>query len=87
MPVQPLEGIQANSAKVGSAKLHQRLAFERIELQIDFEIFLVLSKSCRKIFLLRDSHSVGVDHQMADGSCLRHLNDGEKVRMHGWLAA
>ena len=87
VPVKAFESVQPNAAKVGAAKLHQRLAFERIKLQIDFEIFLVLSKSCHKIFFLRDPHAVRVYHQMANRSCLCHLNDGEKVRMYGRLAA
>jgi hypothetical protein len=76
----------ADAAEVGPAELHQGIAFEGIELQVDFEVFLHLRKALYEIFFLGNADAIGVDHQVPDRASLGHLHDLEKVWVNGELA-
>src|ERR1035441_9094230 len=65
--VQFFERVFADAAEVGAPELHQRFALEGIELEIDFEVFFVVSQALHEVFFLRDADTVRVHHQVAMG--------------------
>src|SRR5579863_6687980 len=86
-PIEPLQSFLADAAQVRAAQLHQGVALERVELQIDFEMRHEGGKALGELLVLRDANAVGVYHQVADGPFLAHLEDAEKIGMQRGLAA
>ena len=84
---QILQRFAAHAAQVGAAQVHQGVAPERIELEIDFEPALALGELRDEIGLLRDADAVGVDHGVADRPPPHRIEDGEELGMQGRLAA
>src|SRR5579864_1518689 len=84
--IQFFESVVADAAKIGAAEFHQGIALERIELQIDFEIFFVIRQALYEILFLCDADSVGVQHEMPDGTSLSHLHNLKKIRVHRGLS-
>ena len=85
--VQPIDGALPDGAQIGAAKLHKRIAFEGIKLEIEFEVRHVGGEASNELFVLGDPDSVGVHHQVANRALLRQIKDAEKIRMHCGLAA
>src|SRR5437016_3208468 len=81
------DGIETDATQIGAAQFHQRLAFEGIKLQVDFEVVRVRGEAFNEGFVLRNTHAVGVQHQMTDGARFGEVEDSEKVGMHGRLTA
>ncbi len=84
--VQAFDGPLANAAQIAAAQIEQRFAFERIELQIDFEVF-DFREAFYEFFVLRDFQAVGIDHQVTNGLRLGHFYDREKIGMESGFAA
>ena len=63
---QILQRLLTYFAQVRTAKIDQRIALKRIELQIDFKAAFVLRQPGHEIGLARDPQAVGIDHHMAD---------------------
>ena len=87
MTFQVIQGLLPDPAQVGAAQIDQRVSLQRVELQIDFKAALVLCQPRREIRLARDSQAVGIDHDMADRAGADRVEDREKLRMRGRLAA
>ena len=87
VPFEIFQGLLPDPAQVGAAQIDQRVALQRIELQIDFKSALVLCQPRHEIRLARDAQAVGVDHDMADRAGANRVEDREKLRMQGRLAA
>ena len=85
--VEAFEGLLAGAAEVGAAELHERLALERIELQVELESGHVLGEARGEGFVLCDAEAVGVDHEVLDGPRLAGVEDLEKLRVDGGFAA
>jgi hypothetical protein len=82
-----LQRLEPHAPQVGAAQLHERVTFERIELQIDFEPALPFGEPGGKIRLLRDPDAVGVHHHVADRSRPHQLEHVEEFGMQRRLAA
>ncbi len=87
MPLEVLKRGAADAAQIRAAQVHQRLALERIELQIDLEPALALGQPRDEIRLARDAQPVGVDHHVADRPRPHRIEDGEQIGMQRRLAA
>ncbi len=87
VPFEIFQRLAAHPPQVRAAQVHQRVALERIELQIDFEPALALGQLRDEIRLLRDAQAVGIDHHVADRAAARLVEDREELRMQGRLAA
>ena len=66
--------------------MHQGLALEGIELEIDFEIIFVVGEAFDEIFFFGDADAVGVDHQMLDWAALGQFHNLEKIWVDGGLS-
>ena len=85
--VEFFEGLGADAAEVGAAELHERVALERVELEVELELRHVGGEALGEAVFLRDADAVGVDHQVLDGAALGGVEDGEEVGVDGRLAA
>ncbi len=82
-----LQRLLPHAPQVGAAQVHQGVALERIELQVDFEPALLLGEAGGEVRLLRDAQAVGVDHHVADRARAHRVEHGEEVGMQRRLAA
>src|SRR4051812_9798742 len=87
MPLEILQRLLAYFSQIGAAEIDQRLAFERVELQIDLEAALVFREPRHEIRLARDSKPVGVDHDMANRAGAYRGENCEEIRVQRRLAA
>ena len=87
VPLQAFKRLVAHAPQVRAAQVHQGVAPERIELEIDFEPALALGEALDEIGFLRDPDAVGVDHGVADRPPPHRIENGEEIRMQGRLAA
>src|ERR1700687_4910324 len=86
MAIQVFKGALAGLAQVRSPQFHQRLALERIKLQVHFAVWNGVVQAFHKVFVLRDTYPIGVYHQMPDGLLSRIFQNGEEVRVESRLA-
>ncbi len=77
----------ADLAQIRAAQVDQRIALQRIELEIDLQPALVLGEPRHEILLASDAQAIGVDHDMADRAGAHRVQDREEVRMQRRLAA
>ena len=82
-----LQRLLADLSQIRAAQIDQRVAFERVELEIDLEPALVLGEPRHELLFAGDTQAVGVDHDMADRAGAHRIEDREEVGMQRWLAA
>ena len=73
-------------AQIRAAQMDQRLAFERIELQVHFQTAFVFRQPRHEVRLARDPQAVGVDHDMTYRPRPHRIEDRKEIRMQGRLA-
>ena len=73
--------------QAGTAQRLQRFIAQRIELQVNFQPRFVIGQPRHKLRLTSDAQAVGVDHQMANRSCPRSIENGEEIGMQRRFAA
>ena len=77
----------AHAPQVGAAQIHQRVALERIELQIDFEPALALGQPRDEIRLRAMRMPLVLIITWRIGRAPHRVEDGEELRMQRRLAA
>ncbi len=86
MAIEAFQRLFANATQIAAAQIEQCFPLERIELQIDLEVF-DFRETPGKIFVLRDFQAVSIDHEVSNWPRLSHRNDLEKLRVKRRLAA
>ena len=86
-PVEALERLLADAPQIGAAQIHQRVALERVELEVQLEVRHVARQPHRELLVLRDPDAVRVDHQVPDRPRLCAIEHLEELRMDRRLAA
>ncbi len=71
----------ADLAQIRAAQIDQRVALQRIELQVDLEAAFVLGQPRHEVRLARDPQAVGVDHDVADRAGAGGFQNGEEIRV------
>src|SRR6266851_5033026 len=84
--IQAIQGLLSRAAQIGAAQFHERIAFEGIELEIDLKVGHALRYLFDEVFVLGHANTVGIDHEVSDGSRLGQFQHGEEVRMQRRLA-
>jgi hypothetical protein len=82
-----LQRLLPYAAQIRAAQLHEGIALQRVELQVDLEPALVLGEPRGEIRLLRDADAIGVDHHVAHRPRAHRVEHGEELGMQGRLAA
>ena len=87
-PVQVFQGLLADAAQIGTAQGLRDLIIQRIKLQINFQTVQAAGGQLfDKLKVLRDTHAVGINHQMLDRASAGGGQNGKKFGVYGGLAA
>src|SRR5262249_6168259 len=87
MTFEILERLLAYAAEIRSPQMHERVALERIELQIDFQPSLIGGELRHEVGLVSNAKPVGVNHDVPDRAAAHRVEHSKKVRMQGRLSA
>ncbi|GMO61228.1 hypothetical protein BwSG20_16410 [Bradyrhizobium ottawaense] len=77
----------ADFSQIRAAQVDQRVALQRIELEIDLQPAPVLGEPRHEILFAGDAQAVGVDHDVPDRAGAHRVQDREEIRMQRRFAA
>src|SRR6185437_416873 len=81
------EGLFSYVGEIAATETLQGFGFERVELQIDFEVRHIGGQLLYEVPIVGDPDAVRIHHQVFDRPRLGQVEDSEEIGMDGRLAA